>query len=83
MGVINYYSGKYKLVSLDFGLKNGKAVREDDKRSFLMTSGEFGFRKEKQAVPIMAQQLTNPTSIREDSGSIPDLTQWVKDLVLP
>ena len=28
----------------------------------------------------MAQRLTNPTSIYEDVGLIPDLTQWVKDL---
>ena len=32
---------------------------------------------------MVGQQLMNPTSIHEDSDSIPDLTQWVKDPVLP
>ena len=34
-------------------------------------------------VPIMAQQLANQTGIHENMGSIPDLAQWVKDLVWP
>ena len=33
-------------------------------------------------VPIVAQWLTNPTRNHEVVGSIPDLAQWVKDLVL-
>ena len=36
----------------------------------------------KTGVPIMAQWLTNPTGTHEDSGSIPDLAHWVKDLAL-
>ena len=31
----------------------------------------------------MAQQLANPTSIREEVGLIPGLAQCVKDLALP
>ena len=39
-------------------------------------------KKTSPGVSTVAQWLTKPISIREDSGSIPGLTQWVNDPVL-
>ena len=36
-----------------------------------------------EGVPISAERIMNPTSIDEDVGTIPGLTQWVKDPTLP
>ena len=36
-----------------------------------------------KGVPVVAQWLTNPTRNHEVEGSIPGLTQRVKDLALP
>ena len=33
--------------------------------------------------PIVAQRIENPASVPENAGSIPALSQWAKDPVLP
>ena len=43
----------------------------------------FSILKIKTRVPAVAQWVTNPTSIHEDAGLIPGLTQWVKCLACP
>ena len=41
-----------------------------------------GEKKISYGVPVVARQAKNPARIREDTGLIPGLAQWIKDPAL-
>ena len=48
-----------------------------------MVIWQLFLKSNKMGVPIVAQQVKNPTSIHEDLDSISGLIHWLKDLALP
>ena len=47
-----------------------------------MSSKQLHIKEETPGVPVVVLWLTNPTKNHGAAGSIPGLTQWVKDLAL-
>ena len=52
-------------------------VRPSRMFELLSSRGEVRNRNPVEGVPIMAQQVKNPTSIHEDASLIPCLAQWL------
>ena len=65
-------------------LKMQEKIHTDFEKGFIVAEAMkcIDFKEEGPGAPVVAQWLTNPTRNHEVVGSIPGLTQWVKDPLL-
>ena len=75
---VSSQSGVYMLVgsiqlalSTKWGLQNQQNSSKDVVQNIIY-----------RGVPVVAQQLMNPTSLHKEAGPISGLVQWVEDLAL-
>ena len=73
------YNGEKKVSSIN----SARKTRQTHGKEWSYSLTLYTKISSKMRVPFMAHWLTNMTRIHEYVGSIPGLTQWVKDLVLP
>ena len=64
------------------GLQFTTLSEVSQRKTNTMISLICGIQNMTQGVPVVAQWVKNPTSIYEDAGLIPGLTQLVKDLAV-
>ena len=77
--------GQLTLFYLSESIKKEQQERTEAMMASLSKANKYIseiFKKNFAGVPVVGQQVKNQTSINEDVGSIPGLTQWVKNLAL-
>ena len=67
---------------LQFSKEEGEESTEKSSLILLPNAKQHSITKRKLGVPVVAQQSPNPTRSHEVAGSIPSLTQWIRDLAL-
>ena len=71
-------NGKNIVSSIDGARKSGHSHAKSGTEPLSYTTQSINW-----GIPVVAQQVRNPTSIHEDLGLTPGLDQWVKDPALP